>query len=233
MKLSVIIPIYNEEGNIEPLSKELIFELDRLNLDYEIIFVNDGSTDKSPSILNKVSQRYPVIETIHLDKNYGQTTALVAGLKAAEGEIIVTMDGDIQNDPRDIPKLLQKLGEFDLVCGWRYRRYDPLRIKFASKIAYFIRNILTHDNIKDIGCGFKAYKRDCIDKLKLFERLHRFIPVLAMMEGFKVTEVQINHRPRKYGKSKYRILRQALTGLIDLLAVVWMQKQYIKYRINK
>jgi glycosyltransferase involved in cell wall biosynthesis len=229
--ISIVIPVYNEEENIKPLIAELREVLPALGRSYEIIFVDDGSRDRSFEILQEAASQDPQIRIIRFKKNAGQTAAFDAGFKAAQGDIVVTMDADLQNDPHDIPRLVEKIGKFDVVCGWRHQRKDPWIKIVSSKIANFVRNKLSQEEIVDTGCSLKAYKRECLQKLKLFSGMHRFLPTLAKMEGCTVTQVKVNHRNRKFGTTKYTISNRMLRAFADLLAVRWMKKRHLDYKI--
>lgn len=233
MDLSIVIPVYNEEDNIVPLLSELGMELDRLGRSYEIIFVDDGSQDRSFEILKKAASSNEKIRVLRFKENRGQTAAFDAGFKAALGHIVITMDADLQNDPKDIPRLLEKMGEFDVVCGWRHKRRDPWIKIVSSKIANFVRNKLSQEDIIDTGCSLKAYRRECLEGLKLFKGMHRFLPTLMKMEGYKVTEVTVSHRPRRFGKTKYNIRNRIVRSFIDLLAVRWMKGRHLDYEIEE
>jgi glycosyltransferase involved in cell wall biosynthesis len=221
MELSVIIPIYNEERNIPILYRELKNVLENLKKKYEIIFINDGSTDMSEKILNNLKDKH--VRVIHFRKNFGQTAALDAGFKNAKGKIIITMDGDLQNDPRDIPRLIKKLEEgYDVVSGWRYKRRDSLSKIIMSKGADLLRKIIFKDNIHDSGCTLKAYRKEAVKNIDLYGEMHRFIPAILSWKGYKITEIKVRHRKRVYEKSKYGIKR-ALKGFLDMLLIkFWM-----------
>jgi dolichol-phosphate mannosyltransferase len=231
--ISLVIPVYDEEDNIKPLIAELREVLPALGRSYEIIFVDDGSRDRSREILKAAASQDPQIRIIRFKKNAGQTAAFDAGFKAAQGDIVVTMDADLQNDPHDIPRLVEKIGEFDIVCGWRHQRKDPWIKIVSSKIANFVRNKLSQEEIVDTGCSLKAYKRECLQKLKLFNGMHRFLPTLAKMEGCTVTQVKVNHRPRRFGTTKYTISNRMVRAFTDLLAVRWMKKRHLDYKIEE
>jgi len=232
-KISIVIPVYNEEGNIKPLIAELWEVLHALGKSYEIIFVDDGSRDRSFEILKAAASQDPQIRIIRFNKNSGQTAAFDAGFKAAQGDVVVTMDADLQNDPHDIPRLVEKIEEFDIVCGWRHQRRDPWIKIVSSKIANFVRNKLSEEEIVDTGCSLKAYKRECLQRLKLFNGLHRFLPTLAKMEGCTVTQVKVNHRPRRFGTTKYTISNRMVRAFADLLAVRWMKRRHLDYKIEE
>jgi len=231
--LSVVIPVFNEEDNLRLLTAELTGVLQSLNKSWELLFIDDGSTDGSLHVLKGLQEQSPRIRIITFKKNCGQTAAFDAGFKAARGEVTITMDGDLQNDPRDIPKLLDKISEYDAVCGWRHQRNDPLIKRFSSSIANFVRNTLSDETIADVGCSLKAFRSESVKKLKLYNGMHRFFPTLIKMEGGRVIEVKVNHRPRKYGSSKYNIRNRMVRSFIDLLAVCWMQKRRLTYEAEE
>ena len=231
--ISIVIPVYNEQDSIRPLIAELGEVLNGLDKSYEIIFVDDGSRDRSFELLKEAASQDPQIRVIRFRKNTGQTAAFDAGFRAAQGDIIVTMDADLQNDPHDIPHLLEKIGAFDVVCGWRHKRNDPWIKIISSKIANFVRNKLSKEEIVDTGCSLKAFRKECLQNMKLFNGMHRFLPTLAKMEGFTVTQVKVNHRPRRFGTTKYNIKNRMVRAFADLLAVRWMQKRHLKYEIEQ
>lgn len=218
---SVVIPVYNEEKNVTNLHQEVVSVMKGLKKKFEIIFVNDGSTDRTLDRLKILSP----IKIINFRANFGQSSSLDAGIKSARGEIIITMDGDGQNDPKDIPNLLKKLGcGFDVVCGWRYKRKDPFLKKFISLGARELKKIFVQDEIHDSVCALRVYRRECFEDLDLYGELHRMIPGLLKWRGFRVTEIKVNHRFRRYGKSKYdwkRIIR----GFLDMIGV-WFWRNY-------
>src|SRR4030043_341381 len=183
-EISIVIPVYNEQENIQPLIAELQEVLQGIPDAAEIVFVDDGSNDRSFALLREASTRDPRIRLIRFRKNAGQTAAFEAGFNAARGTIVVTMDADLQNDPHDIPLLLKKIGKFDVVCGWRYKRNDPWIRIVSSKIANFVRNKMSQEEIIDTGCSLKAFRRECVESMKLFKGMHRFFPPLAKMECF-------------------------------------------------
>ena len=231
--LSVIIPVYNEEDNVEPLTTELMEVLNNLNKSFEVIFVDDGSTDRSLAILKELQKNIRDIRIIKFRRNCGQTAGFDAGISAARGEVIVTMDADLQNDPHDIPKLLEKIGDFDAVCGWRQKRNDNFIRRISSRIANGVRNRLSGESIRDVGCSLKAFRSVYAKKMKLFTGMHRFFPTLIKMEGGRVTEVPVNHRQRKFGAPKYNIRNRIVRSFIDLLAVCWMKKRRLNYEIEE
>lgn len=209
MDLSVVVPIFNESANLEALHQELQEALEPLELDYEVIYVDDGSRDDSFAILARLAQSQPRDVVVRLRKNFGQTAAMSAGFDHAQGKVIVTMDGDLQNDPRDIPKLLTKLAEgYDIAAGWRFNRQDKfLSRKLPSKMANGLISLITKVKLHDYGCTLKAFRAEVIQNVRLYGELHRFIPAIASLMGVNIAEVKVNHRARKAGKSKYGIGR--------------------------
>jgi glycosyltransferase involved in cell wall biosynthesis len=232
-QISVVIPVYNENENLEILMEELTAVLNETHRSYEVILVDDGSTDKSFQIMEKMAGRDRRVTVIRFKRNAGQSAAFDAGFRLAKGEIVVTLDSDLQNDPRDIPLLLEKMGEYDMVCGVRTRRIDSWIRLASSKIANYVRNTLSDEEVTDTGCSLKAYRGEFLKRLKLFNGVHRFFPTLMKMEGARVTEIPVHHRPRKFGKSKYNIRNRLLRSLLDLLAVRWMKKRRLQYEIEK
>lgn len=224
MKLSIVVPTFNEEQNVGLLAEEIKKAMKAAKHDYEIIFVDDGSTDRTRPALRELHTKDKNVKVLFHRKNFGQTAAMDTGVKYAKGDIIITMDADLQNDPADIPKLLAKMNEgCDVVSGWRKNRQDPLSKKVFSKFAGYIRRMLTREQIHDSGCTLKAYKKECFDGLDLYGEMHRYIPAILMWRGFRVGEIVVNHRARKFGKTKYGMGR-LLRGFLDLLIVkFWMQ----------
>lgn len=223
MNISVIVPLLNEEENIEVLYRELIDQLRELGQEFEIIFVDDGSTDRTFEILSKVQKDDSRVKVISFRKNFGQTAALSAGFDHARGDIIVTLDADLQNDPQDIPKLLEKVNEgYDLVNGWRFDRKDPfLTRRLPSIIANKIISFITRVTLHDYGCTLKAFRKEVTKNIRLYGEMHRFIPAIASGMGISICEVKVNHRARKYGKSKYGISR-TIRVILDLITVKFL-----------
>lgn len=206
--LSVVVPLYNEEESIEALLAKITEAIDSLDVSYEIILVDDGSRDQTWQIIEKLAKAYPMLRGVKLKRNFGQTSAMVAGFEQAQGEIIVTLDGDLQNDPADISKLLDKINEgYDIVSGWRKNRKDHFSRVLPSQIANFLISITTGVRLHDYGCSLKAYRANCVKPLKAYGEMHRFFPALASLTGARVAEVQVNHYPRQYGVSKYGLNR--------------------------
>jgi len=223
LDVSVVIPLLNEEENIPILYEELTQTLAKTKFEYELVFVDDGSSDSSLAILEKLQQNDSHICVISLRKNFGQTAAMSAGFDMADGEVIIAMDADLQNDPADIPMLLEKIAEgADLVTGWRYNRQDPfLSRKLPSKIANRIISFATGVHLHDYGCTLKAFRYDVIKTIKLYGEMHRFIPAIASAMGVSIAEVKVNHRSRRFGTSKYGISR-TLRVILDLITVKFL-----------
>lgn len=224
IEVSVVIPVFNEEENALELHKQLQESLRLIAKNYEIIFIDDGSTDNSFKILSKIREKDGHLKVIKLRKNFGQTAAIDAGIKTASGKIIITMDGDLQNNPKDIPLLIEEMKKgYDVVSGWRHKRNDSFVRKILSKCANTMRRFLLGDMVHDSGCTLKAYKKECFDNLNLYGEMHRFIPAILGWKGFKIGEVKVTHNPRKKGKSKYNLAR-VVKGFLDLLALrFWMR----------
>jgi glycosyltransferase involved in cell wall biosynthesis len=231
--LSVVVPVYNEEANIQLLVGELVATLDTLDRPCEIIFVDDGSRDGGLRALREAREGDPRIRILSFEENAGQSAAMAAGFRAARGDVIVTLDADLQNRPADIPLLLEQLPEYDMACGWRVNRQDPWIRRLSSHIANAVRNRLSHEQIRDTGCSLKAYKRACLERINLYDGMHRFLPTLFRMEGFRVVEVRVGHYPRRHGVSKYNIRNRLIPSFIDLLAVRWMKKRQIRYHLRE
>ncbi|UCG77394.1 MAG: glycosyltransferase family 2 protein [Nitrospirota bacterium] len=223
MLVSVVIPLYNEEENVEPLHERLKEVLDAAEFEYEIVYVDDGSTDGTLPLLETVQRSDRKVIVISLRRNFGQTAAFAAGFDFARGDIIVTMDGDLQNDPMDIPRVIKMMDSFDLVSGWRKKRKDPFfRRRLPSMIANFIISKVTGVNLHDYGCSLKAYKRDVIKNIRLYGEMHRFIPAVASWYGVRVGEIETTHHPRLRGKSKYGLSR-TIKVVLDLITVKFLQ----------
>lgn len=220
--ISVVVPVFNEEGNVRELHKEILEVCKKENYKFEIIFADDGSKDKTPEICKELKP----LKYIRMRKNFGQTAAMDAGIKLAQYDYIVTMDGDRQNDPADIPKLVNYLEEndLDIVSGWRKNRKDTVMKKFTSRVANFLRGIIVKDNIHDSGCSLKIYKKECFDHINLYGEMHRFIPALLRIKGFEVGEVVVNHRPRTAGVTKYN-WKRTIKGFVDMISL-WFWSKY-------
>lgn len=223
MNLSVVVPVFNEEESLEPLLREIREALEPLGMSYEVIVVDDGSSDGTFALLSRLHGTDPWIKVLRFKRNFGQTAAVAAGLAHAQGEIIVTMDGDGQNDPKDIPALLRKMDEgFDLVSGWRSPRQDPFWSRqLPSLMANGLISWMTQVKIHDYGCTLKAIRREAAKELKLYGEMHRFIPAIAYERGASIAEIKVHHRPRRWGKSKYGIAR-TFRVILDLLTVKFL-----------
>lgn len=225
--VSVVVPVFNEEASMSILQAELHLAL--AGLDHEIIFVDDGSTDQSVAKIKNASH----VRVLRFEKNAGQSAALFAGLNAARGAIIATIDSDLQNDPADIPRLLAEISHgADLVCGYRQKRKDTMVKRLTSRIANFVRSRYTRDGVRDTGCTLKAMRRECVSALIPFKGMHRFIPALVKGAGFQVVEVPVNHRPRKFGESKYGLGDRALRATIDMFGVRWLLSRRLNYKLR-
>jgi len=220
--LSFIIPVNNEEGNIVPLYQKISEQLNKIQRKYEIIIVDDGSTDSTFEKITQLHLQDPRVKIIKFRKNFGKSTALNIAFCRAKGQIVITMDGDLQDDPEEIPKFIEKIEEgFDLVSGWKYPRFDPITKTIPSKFFNKLTCIFTGVNLHDFNCGFKAYRKVVVKNLQLYGEMHRYIPVLAAGNGFKITEIKIKHNPRYSGKSKYGFSR-LIKGLLDLITIKFL-----------
>jgi len=233
LDLSVVIPVYNEEDNLPLLMPELRAVLDGLGLAYEVLFVDDGSRDRSAEIVRGFREDDPRVRLVRLKANAGETAATDAGFKAARGRLVVTMDADLQNDPREIPTLLRPLDQWDVVTGWRVDRAagDAWIRRISSRVANRVRNAVTRESIQDSGCTFRAFRRECLRGLTLYRGFHRFVPTLLKMRGYRVLEVPVSHRPRRFGVSKYGVMNRAFVATADLLVVRWMGKRLLRYEV--
>ena len=231
--LSVVVPVYDEEKSLPLLWIELREVLERLGLAFEVVFVDDGSRDRSAEIIRGLREADPRVRLVRLKENGGETAATDAGFKAARGGRVVVMDADLQNDPRDIPILLAHLDHWDAATGWRVDRAQgdgPVR-RFSSRIANQFRNWVSDESIHDSGCTFRAFRRECLRGLVLYRGFHRFIPTLLKMRGYRVIEVPVSHRPRRFGRSKYGVLNRAAVAFADLLAIRWMKARLLRYEV--
>ncbi len=233
LDLSVVVPAYNEEDNLAPLWDELRSVLGGLRLSWEVVFVDDGSHDRSAEVIRGFREHDARARLVRLKANAGETAATDAGFRAARGRWIVTMDADLQNDPADIPRLLTLLDRWDAVAGWRVNRAagDAAVRRISSRVANRVRNWLSDETIQDSGCTFRAFRRECLRGLTLYRGFHRFLPTLLKMRGFRVIEVPVNHRPRRFGRSKYGIMNRVFVAFADLLAVRWMKSRRLAYEV--
>lgn len=233
-KISLIIPVYNESENLEDLHGEVHAALAGLGYSWEFVFVDDGSSDNSLQIIQLLADKDPQVRYLAFERNQGQSAAFAAGFRYAQGDVLVTMDADLQNDPADIPAMVElyALGA-DMVIGWRAKRQDTLIKRYASRFANWVRNTISHEQVRDTGCSLKVMRADMARRIPMFTGMHRFLPTLMKLEGAVVEEVRVSHRPRSKGVSKYGIWDRAWASAYDLLAVRWMQKRHIAYRVGK
>jgi len=232
ISLSVVIPVYNEAENIDPLVERLQAALAAWREDWEVVFVDDGSTDSTLELLKRAQQRDPRIRIAHFRRNLGQTAAMAVGFRLARGSAIVTLDGDLQNDPADILRVVEMLKDWDCVCGVRVRRQDGWWKRISSRIGNGFRNWVTGDNIVDTGCTLKAFRRSSLERLELYQGMHRFLPTLLKMRGCRVTQVPVSHHPRRRGKTKYGTWGRMVKGLADVWAVRWMKRNVINFQAD-
>ena len=230
--VSLVIPVYNERDNLVPLHREIAAVLGSTGRPFEIVFVDDGSTDGSDAVLRGLRSADAHVRVLTFARNAGQSAAMDAGFKGAAGEVVVTLDADLQNDPADIPRLLDALAGWDAVVGVRARRQDSLVRRVSSKVANYVRNRLSDETITDTGCSLKAFRRAALGRLVLYDGMHRFLPTLLKMEGFRVKELAVGHRPRRHGESKYGIGNRLLPSFMDLLAVRWMKRRKLRYEVK-
>lgn len=220
--ISVVVPVFNERGSVEPLHEALARVLSRLGRSYEILFVDDGSVDGTLAALEELHKRDPRVRIVSLRRNFGKSAALAAGFDSVRGNVVFTMDGDLQDDPGEIPGFLEMIDEgFDLVSGWKKERKDPVSKRWPSRLFNYVTSKVTGIPLNDFNCGFKAYRRHVVDQLEIYGELHRFIPVLAARQGFRIGERVVTHHPRRHGRSKFGVAR-FLNGFLDLLTVMFM-----------
>ncbi len=233
LDLSVVIPVYNEEENLPLLWPELRGVLDGHALAYEVIFVDDGSRDRSAELIRGFRDDDARVRLVRLKENAGETAATDAGFKATLGRCVVVMDADLQNDPHDIPRMLHELEQWDAVTGWRVHRGDGDSVvrRASSRLANRVRNWISDETIQDSGCTFRAFRRECLRGLVLYRGFHRFIPTLLRMRGYRVLEISVNHRPRRFGQSKYGVLNRVFVAFVDLLVVRWMRSRQLRYEV--
>jgi dolichol-phosphate mannosyltransferase len=232
-EISVVIPLRDERENLRPLWNELRPVLEGLRRGFEVLFVDDGSTDGSAEILEVLESGDGRVRVLHLESPSGQTSALDAGFHAAHGDLVITLDADLQNDPSDIPMLLARMGTLDAISGYRPARQDSWSRRISSRIANAIRDSATGDHVLDTGCSLKIFRRRCLDRILLYDGMHRFLPTLLRMEGFSVAQAPVRHRPRVWGASKYGLRGRLLRTCADLLAVRWMLRRRLDYRLKE
>lgn len=229
---SVVIPLKNEENNIVDLINEIEPIMNTIGKGWELICIDDGSTDKTRATIESLIPQKPYLHLIVFKENYGQSSAFDAGFKASKGEFVITLDGDRQNDPKDIPHLAELMSDCDLACGIRTKRKDTFIKRITSRLANYVRNSLCDDGVQDTGCSLKIYRRECLKEIKMFHGMHRFLPALFKMEGFRIKQLPVNHRERMEGQSKYNFFNRSFNTIADLFAVRWMQKRHLKYQIE-
>jgi glycosyltransferase involved in cell wall biosynthesis len=232
-EISIVIPVYNEEESLPLLDAEIRQAMRPLGRSYEVIYVDDGSTDGSAAVLRRLLREDPAVRIVHQRRNSGQSAALDAGYRFAHGGIVVTLDADLQNDPADIPRLLERMDGHDVVSGVRARRQDSWVRKASSRVANRVRNRVTRDDVTDVGCTLRACRAEVLRRVPMFDGMHRFLPTLLKMEGARTTEIPVHHRPRLHGLPKYNISNRLWRALADLLAVRWMQKRRIDRSLSE
>lgn len=232
--VSVIVPVKDEEENILSLADEIDQTLKQTDWSYEVVWINDGSTDKTPEILDHLSEDdRSNHQPIHMPYNVGQSAAMWTGFRFSHGKIIVTLDGDGQNDPRDIPKLVKQVlsGETDVANGFREQRRDNFQRRIASRIANGFRNWMIGNTVRDVGCSIRAMRRECVEHLPLFHGMHRFLPALFVQQGFRIDEQPVNHRPRQRGQTKYTINKRLWVGLYDIFGMIWLRHRGLYHKL--
>jgi glycosyltransferase involved in cell wall biosynthesis len=231
--VSVVVPFFNEEDNVAPLTERIEAAFSVLpDYEYECVFVNDGSQDGTRAALDTLQAANPRVRAIHLVRNSGQSAALIAGMRRARGAYILTLDGDLQNDPADFGAFLTLLQDYDCVCGYRAERHDTWVRKLSSRVANYVRNALLHDGIRDSGCGAKGFRRCCIEHLIPFNGIHRFFAVMVRACGFSIVECPVRHHAREFGVSKYGIGNRLWRGIYDLIGVGWLRKRYVAFQVE-
>lgn len=231
--LSIVVPVFNEEDNIPLLFGEINKALSPLDKEWQVIFVDDGSSDNSLQVIRSMGEQHSEVKYVAFAENCGQSAAFKAGFDAAETDVVITIDADLQNDPADIPALLREYERgYTMVIGWRQKRQDTLQKKVASKIGNAIRNKLSRETVKDTGCSLKVMDTQLVQQIPMLTGMHRFLPTLMKMQGATVSEVPVNHRHRQHGESKYGILDRARATILDLLAIRWMQSRHFRYSIK-
>jgi glycosyltransferase involved in cell wall biosynthesis len=233
MDLSVVLPVFNEVDNIPLVAREVIAAVDGLKLVTEIVFVDDGSTDGSTEAIRALMVHEPRLRLLRLEKNAGLTAAFDAGYAASTGRIVVTLDADLQNDPKDMAALLTALDGADAALGWRRERHDSWKKRLSSRVANAIRKRVTGDDALDSGCSLRALRRECLSALVPYDGMHRFVPTLLRQAGFRVVQVPVHHRARRFGRSKFGLRNRALRAFIDLLAVQWLGRRALRYRVRE
>jgi glycosyltransferase involved in cell wall biosynthesis len=229
----VVVPVFEERDNLELLHRELVAALAEQPGGIEFVYVDDGSRDGSAEVLAKLAAQDARVRTVSFVENCGQTAAFAAGFEAARGEVIATLDADLQNDPADLPRLLAALDGADVVNGVRQGRRDGFVRKLSPRIGNGFRNWATHESVSDVGCSLRVMRSSYVRRVKLFRGMHRFLPTLLRLEGARVVELPVSHRPRQHGRSKYGIANRLFVGLADVFAVRWMQKRHLRWRLRE
>jgi glycosyltransferase involved in cell wall biosynthesis len=227
IEISVVLPCFNEAESLEPLTGELYDVLRALGRSFEIIFVNDASIDSSPEVLRQLERRYPELRAVHHVVNCGESAAQATGFQRARGEIVITMDSDGQNDPGDLPRLLDAIDDVDAVCGVRRRREDTWVKRISSRVANGFRNAITGDRVRDAGCTYRALRRAALREIPVFNGMHRFLPTLLRLQGYRVVEIAVNDRPRTRGVSKYGVGNRLVRGILDCFAMRWWRRRVV------
>jgi glycosyltransferase involved in cell wall biosynthesis len=231
--LSLVIPCYNEQENVTELLSRVEASLTRIDKPFEVVIIDDGSTDDTPRLLANASQTYPWLRVLRMQQNSGQSAAFQAGFDAARGQVIATIDADLQNDPAEIPRLLPLLDGYDMVSGWRKQRSDNAFRRWQSRQANRIRNWITGETIHDSACSLKVYRADAIRRVQLFRGAHRYLPTLVKMHGGRVREEPVSHSPRRAGSGKYGFWNRAIVGLFDVIGVRWMKMRHVNYQVHE
>lgn len=231
--VSVVIPAHNEAENLPILVEQIEAAFESGTRSFEIVVIDDHSSDETPRVLDKMQASRPWLVVRRMERQSGQSAAICAGFDTARGEILVTIDADLQNDPADIPALLDAIDGFDVAIGWRKNRRDTFQKRIISKVANRVRNWMTGDSTRDTGCGLKAFRRETCERMPRFDGMHRFFPILVRMQGFTVTQIPVNHRPRTRGKTHYNIFNRSIRPIVDLLAIRWLQKRAVRYKLQE
>ncbi len=233
MRYSIVVPIKDEEENIEDLVAEIEPVMERMGQPWELICVDDGSTDRSLLILQDLCKKKRFLRVLTFTRNFGQSAAFAAGFEAARGELIITLDGDRQNDPSDIPKLTAAMTDCDLVVGWRVNRRDPWKKRIVSRLSNWVRSRLCRDEMHDTGCSLKVYRKESLKRIKMYKGMHRFLPALFKIEGLRVKEIPVNHRERAKGATKYHFFNRSIGPIIDMFVVRWMRRRALHHKVRE
>ncbi|MCB1134795.1 MAG: glycosyltransferase family 2 protein [Chlamydiia bacterium] len=232
VEYSIVVPVKDEVDNIVPLVTEIEKAMAPYANNWELIYVDDGSSDGSLGLLQSLAGTHPFLRVLAFDRNYGQSSAFDAGFRHARGRFVISLDGDGQNDPSDIPLLISAADKADLVCGQRVQRKDSFSKRWVSKLSNIVRSRLCQDGVKDTGCSLKLYRKEALDRIKLFDGMHRFLPALFLNEGLRILTVPVKHRPRERGKTKYGFFNRNINAVMDMFAVMWMRRRSLHYRFR-